>query len=107
MATVWLKRFAVAGVVVCLALSWIGRDAGAATLDPGKKQISDWVDSNKEKIIRLSDVIWSYAELGMQEHRSLKVVTDYLKAEGFKVETGVAGMPTAFSASWGSGKPAI
>ncbi len=76
-------------------------------MDAVKKQISEWVDANKDKIILLSDAIWSYAELGMQEFRSAKALTDFLKAEGFKVQTGVAGMPTAFVATWGAGKPAI
>ncbi len=79
----------------------------AAEMDPLKKQISDWVDTKREKIVRLSEAIWSYAELGMQEHRSAKAITDFLKSEGFKVQTGVAGMPTAFVATWGEGKPSI
>jgi len=58
------------------------------------------------KVIRLSDAVWSFAELGMQEHRSLKVITDYLRSEGFKVETvwpnahGLYGL-------LGNGKPGI
>ena len=76
-------------------------------MEPAKKQISDWVDANKDRIIRLSDAIWSYAELGMQEFRSAKTLVNFLAAEGFNVETGVAGMPTAFVANWGAGKPVI
>jgi aminobenzoyl-glutamate utilization protein B len=103
----WMKRIAVVGLVLCVTVAWASLDAGAAGLDGGKKQIADWIDANSTKVIRLSDAVWSFAELGMQEHRSLKVITDYLRSEGFKVETGVAGMPTAFMASWGTGKPGI
>jgi aminobenzoyl-glutamate utilization protein B len=101
------RKWWVSGMVLCFVLfcSWL--TASAAALEPGKQQVSDWVDGNKDRMIRLSDAIWSYAELGMQEHRSVKALTDFLRAEGFKVETGVAGMPTAIRASWGNGKPGV
>jgi aminobenzoyl-glutamate utilization protein B len=101
------KKWWITGTVICFVLSCFWLDGGAASLDPGKQQISNWVDGNKERLTRLSDAIWSYAELGFQEYRSAKALTDFLKAEGFRVETGVAGMPTAIMASWGDGKPAI
>jgi hypothetical protein len=55
----------------------------------------------------ISDSIWSFAELGMQEFRSSALLIKTLETEGFKVEKGVAGMPTCFVATWGSGKPVI
>lgn len=55
----------------------------------------------------ISDSIWSFAELGMQEFRSAELLASTLEAEGFSVERGAAGMPTCFVASWGSGKPVI
>ncbi|MBW6502407.1 MAG: M20/M25/M40 family metallo-hydrolase, partial [Bacteroidales bacterium] len=55
----------------------------------------------------ISDSIWSFAELGMQEFRSAELLASTLEAEGFKVERGAAGMPTCFVATWGSGKPVI
>ncbi|HUL29369.1 MAG TPA: amidohydrolase, partial [Thermodesulfobacteriota bacterium] len=55
----------------------------------------------------MSDKLWTYAELAMEEFRSTKVLTDYLAKNGFKVERNVAGMPTAFVATWGSGAPVI
>ena len=55
----------------------------------------------------IADSIWSYAELGMQEFKSSALLIKTLEAEGFTVEKGVAGMPTCFVASWGSGKPVI
>lgn len=55
----------------------------------------------------ISDSIWSFAELGMQEFRSAELLASTLEAEGFRVERGAAGMPTCFVATWGSGKPVI
>ena len=51
--------------------------------------------------------IWRFAEVGYQEERSSALHQDRLRQAGFKVEVGVAGMPTAFVASYGSGKPVI
>ncbi|MBA4323398.1 MAG: amidohydrolase, partial [Odoribacter sp.] len=55
----------------------------------------------------ISDSIWNFAELGMQEFRSSALLIKTLEEEGFTVEKGVAGMPTCFVATWGSGKPVI
>lgn len=60
-----------------------------------------------ERFGRISDSIWLYAELGMQENRSAKLLIKTLEAEGFTVERNVAGIPTCFIATWGSGKPVI
>ena len=51
--------------------------------------------------------IWDYAEVGLEETRSSALLQAHLKQNGFKVKSGVAGMPTAFVASYGSGKPVI
>lgn len=59
------------------------------------------------KFGNISDAIWGYAELGMQEFKSSALLIQTLENEGFKVEKGVAGIPTCFVASWGSGKPVI
>lgn len=51
--------------------------------------------------------IWSFAERGFLEEKSTALLQDVLQKEGFQIEKGVAGMPTAFVASYGSGKPVI
>lgn len=66
-----------------------------------------WIDENRNRIIEISDKIWGYAELGLMEYKSSKLLADELERHGFKVEKGVAGMPTAFVASWGEGHPII
>ncbi|HCC71191.1 MAG TPA: amidohydrolase [Bacteroidales bacterium] len=56
---------------------------------------------------KISDKIWGYAELGLQEFKSSALLIKTLEDEGFKVEKNVAGMPTCFTATWGEGKPVI
>lgn len=74
-----------------------------------KKLVLDWLSQHEtvEKFGKISDAIWEYAELGMQEFKSSKLLADTLEEAGFTVERGMAGMPTCFVASYGSGKPVI
>ena len=53
------------------------------------------------------DMVFSFGELGFQEFETSKYLTGILKKEGFKIEHGIAGIPTAWMATWGSGKPVI
>jgi len=80
-----------------------------STLDTEKIGIVEIVESKQEKFRKISDAIWSYAELGLEEYKSSKLLADTLEEAGFKVDRGVAGMPTAFVASWshGTGKPVV
>ena len=72
-----------------------------------KKFALEWIEGNKERIIEICDKIWEYAELGLIEYKSSKLLADELEKHGFEVKRGVAGMPTAFVATWGEGKPVI
>ncbi len=76
-------------------------------LSTEKKSVVAWIESNKGGCYQLADAIWSYAELGMEEHRSSKAITEYLQSNAFEVAAGAAGMPTAFVATFGTGKPVI
>ena len=67
----------------------------------------NWIASNRAGLEKLSDEIWSYAELGLHENRSARAQERFLEENGFTIESGVAGMPSAFVATWGKGKPAI
>ena len=78
-----------------------------ASLEGMKSDALSWIDRNIDVIIGISDKIWSYAELGFEEHDSSRLLSGELEKHGFRVERGVAGIPTAFVASWGSGKPLI
>lgn len=66
-----------------------------------------WIDENTKHLTRMSDKIWEYAELGLWETRSSKLIADELEKNGFKVTRSIAGMPTAFVAEWGTGKNTI
>ena len=60
-----------------------------------------------EKMALLSDQIWDYAELKFAEYKSAKVMIDFLKSEGFEIESGLGGIETAYKATFGHGKPVI
>jgi aminobenzoyl-glutamate utilization protein B len=66
-----------------------------------------WIDDNSKNLAKMSDKIWGYAELGLWETKSSKLISDELEKHGFKLKRGVAGMPTAFVAEWGKGGPCI
>ncbi|MBI1850208.1 MAG: amidohydrolase, partial [Planctomycetes bacterium] len=92
---------------VLLALS-IGVAASALAADVKKKEdVVRSVDAHKSELVSLSDQIWGFAETALRETKSSKVLADFAEKQGFKVERGVCGMPTAFVASFGSGKPII
>lgn len=72
-----------------------------------KPDVFKRIDATKPVYDDIAMKIWSYAEIGYQETRSAALLQDRLKQEGFTVQAGVAGMPTAFTASYGSGSPVI
>ncbi|MFW6150472.1 MAG: amidohydrolase [Chloroflexota bacterium] len=72
-----------------------------------KDYVARWIGENKGEFHGVSDAIFSYAELGMEEFESTRAIVDCLRRHGFAVEEGVAQMPTAFVASYGSGRPVI
>lgn len=74
---------------------------------PNKTSALSTIERKEEELIKLSDEVWAYAETALRENRSSKSLADYAEANGFSVKRGVAGMPTAFTAEFGSGKPVI
>jgi aminobenzoyl-glutamate utilization protein B len=72
-----------------------------------KEVALSWIDDNEKHIIEISDKAWDYAELGLLEYKTSKLLADEIERHGFKVERGVADMPTAFVATWGSGAPTL
>ena len=97
-------------LLCCLGLtigSSTGQKRSKTKLSAEKQAIISSVDSRYSELTQLSDEIWAYAELAFQEKKSSKALADYAEAQGFKVERGVAQIPTAFVASYGSGKPII
>ena len=72
-----------------------------------KDQIALDVDSRRGFTQQMVDSIFSFSELGFQEYETQRYVTEILEDHGFSVERGVAGIPTAWMATWGSGTPVI
>ncbi len=72
-----------------------------------KQQILQDMDKDLEKYGKIAHEIWELAELGFLENKSTEILQNHLKKEGFTITKGVAGMPTAFVAEYGSGKPII
>ncbi len=97
--------------IICLVFFMISLPSfGAEKKIPKQKKLAlDWLSQPEivEKFGKISDAIWSYAELGLRESKSSTLLADILEDAGFTVERGLAGMPTCFVATYGSGKPVI
>src|SRR6266571_594403 len=72
-----------------------------------KEDLVGQVDAMKKQAQVMVDTVFSFGELGFQEFETSKYLTGILEKEGFRVEPGLAGIPTAFVATWGQGKPVI
>jgi aminobenzoyl-glutamate utilization protein B len=81
--------------------------AGDARLESLKKSAAGDIENMREFTQQMIDQIFSYAELGFQEFETSRAIIEVLRKNGFRVEQGIAGIPTAFMATWGSGKPVI
>ena len=69
--------------------------------------VSDYIEKTKSKYDQLALDLWNYAEMGYLETRSSKAMKDILIDEGFSIDDGVAGIPTAFIAEYNNGGPII
>jgi len=80
---------------------------GQKTMADIKKAVIASVELHRNALIDISDKIWEHAETAFEEVESSKLLADYAEQQGFRVERGVADIPTAFVATYGSGKPVI
>lgn len=95
---------------VLLLSSSLVLPAGSQTAAPpgaAKQAAVASIERHRPELIELSDQVWRFAETALREHRSAKLLADAAQGHGFRVERGVAGMPTAFVASYGEGRPVI
>jgi aminobenzoyl-glutamate utilization protein B len=76
-------------------------------LSPEAQALLAKIDARNGEIAEVAGALWDYAEVGYKEEKSAALLKDRLRTNGFTVEEGVAGIPTAFVASWGSGGPVI
>lgn len=72
-----------------------------------KKEALKVVDEESQLLTRISDAVWGYAEIALLEYKSCKLLAEAAGREGFQVEQGIADLPTAFVATYGSGRPII
>lgn len=91
------------GAVAAVAVMAGGAQA-AELSQADRTQILSTVDKGAPRLAQVAQEIWGYAEVGYQEHKSSALLQSELKKAGFKVEPGVAGMPTAFVASFKTGE---
>jgi aminobenzoyl-glutamate utilization protein B len=97
-------RFFAATAVYLASLPAFAQQPDLAQL---KKEAMEGIDKRRKLTQEIVDSVFSFAELGFQERETSKYLTGILEKNGFKVERGVAGIPTAWIASWGSGKPVL
>ncbi len=95
------------GAAVSLACLLIISQLAAGASIKKKEDAVAFIDKHASEFIDLSDQVWGFAEVALLETRSSKALADYAERQGFRVERGVAGMPTAFVASYGEGRPII
>src|SRR6201992_4240719 len=72
-----------------------------------KQDAAASVDANAKQIQVMVDTVFSYGEPGFQEFRTSAYLTDILAKNGFRITRGIAGIPTAWTATWGEGGPLI
>src|SRR5687767_9782092 len=87
-----------------------GLSAQAPSVQTGTQamdQVLRALDAKRDAYAGVANQIWSFAELGYQEEKSSALLQSELRGAGFTVRSGVADIPTAFVATWGSGQPVI
>jgi aminobenzoyl-glutamate utilization protein B len=90
--------------------SYIGMAQGSAsakTIDGLKNEVAKSIQANYESYKKIALAIWDYAEVGYKETKSSTLLENTLRENGFAVEAGVVGIPTAFVATYGSGSPVV
>jgi aminobenzoyl-glutamate utilization protein B len=106
-----------AALRVAAALAWLVNgtpgagiaQAADAAPEPSAAKLAavSAIDRHTAELEQLSDRIWAYAEIALREQRSSAALADFAEQQGFRVQRGVAGMPTAFVATYGEGRPVV
>ncbi|TMM57540.1 amidohydrolase [Maribacter algarum] len=97
-----MKKCTLLGILMLFAAT-----VSAQKMSKNKKAVIASVEKHKSELIKISDSIWALAETAFNESQSSAVLADYAEKNGLKVTRGVANIPTAFTATYGSGKPVI
>jgi aminobenzoyl-glutamate utilization protein B len=107
-----LRHWLLAGLVCVAATPAISASQSPARaadprLEKLKTEALSMVDADAKRVQEIVDMLFSFSELGFEEVETARYLTGILEKEGFTIQRGVAGMPTAWVARWGSGKPVI
>ena len=94
-------------IVVCILALLFNGSFSASTSNDYKAQVVSDISGMSKQAQVMVDMVFSFGELGFQEVETSKYLTGVLEKEGFKIEHGIAGIPTAWIATYGSGKPVI
>src|SRR5262249_53909530 len=94
-------------VIATLPLALLSYAAEPEPLTAVQQDLVRSLDAATPELVAANQDIWAYAEVGLQEYRSAARLVGLLKKAGFQVREGVSGMPTAFVAEYGSGRPVI
>ena len=101
-------KLLVCAVALVFAAPLRSQEAAAdARLARLKKEVGEEIDRRAPFTQQMVDQIFSFGELGFQEYETSKYVVGLLRQNGFTVEENYAGIPTAWLATWGAGKPVI
>jgi aminobenzoyl-glutamate utilization protein B len=95
-------------VMVCVVIQYsIAQTNTDERLSKLKTEAAAEVDKQYALAQQINDMLFSFSELGFQEVETFTYLTNLLEKNGFKIQKGIAGIPTAWTATWGSGKPLI
>jgi aminobenzoyl-glutamate utilization protein B len=101
------RRYPAVVLLLALCLAQVGFAQQVPPLDTLKQEAVAEVDKSQRLTQQIVDKIFSFSELGFQEIETARYTTGILEKSGFQVTKGIAGVPTAWAASYGSGKPVI
>ncbi len=99
--------YTIAGLGLLLFPGQLLAQGKAEGISTEKQAVLNRIDELSGPFSKVAMQIWEWAEIGYQEHKSSGLLQEELRKAGFQIEVGVAEIPTAFVASYGSGKPVI
>ncbi|MDQ6757314.1 MAG: amidohydrolase, partial [Bacteroidota bacterium] len=103
-----MKLFTISILSLALGYNGIAQNSGKSnSINTLKNEVEKNIQTNYDGYKKIALNIWDYAEVGFKETKSSLLLQNTLKENGFKVDAGVAGMPTAFVATYGSGSPVV
>ncbi|MDH5367693.1 MAG: peptidase dimerization domain-containing protein [Cyclobacteriaceae bacterium] len=102
-----MKRFYLTFLSLIICHLIVNAQTSNEKLETLKKEVQKSVQSRAKMAQVMVDKVFSFSELGFHEVQTSKYITDILKENGFEIEYGISGVPTAWWAKWGSGKPVI